>query len=129
MSDEGERQRVAPRRGFDAEEFERLTGERAPSAEERAESRRANAHKLAALRQQLLAGGPPSVLLADHPEVRRALAGVADLDQRAWLSRPQPLLGGRTPVEALRDGDTDDVLAEARALPRHRSAYDPPDVA
>jgi hypothetical protein len=56
---------------------------------------------------------------------RHVLRGLADVlgqiepdDAEAWtvaswLTTPDPALGGRTPVDALRDGDTDPVLAAA----------------
>jgi hypothetical protein len=84
------------------------------------EARRINAVKLEARRRELLAQDPPASVLAQWPTVLAALEGVPDLTQRAWLSKPQPLLAGRTPVQALRDGDVDDVRAEASRCATHR---------
>ena len=91
-------------------------GEAQRRRRERDEARRINTAKLEVLRRELLAQDPPASVLAEWPAVLAALEGVPDLTQRAWLSRRQPLLAGRTPVQALRDGDVEDVRAEAMAL-------------
>lgn len=51
------------------------------------------------------------------PEVLRALTGArTEIARARWFTTPKPLLAGRTPVQALRDGDVDEVIAEARAV-------------
>ena len=46
--------------------------------------------------------------------VLRTLGGIDDdLTVAAWMTTPKPLLGGRTPVDALRGGDAAGVLAAA----------------
>ena len=57
----------------------------------------------------------PDGVIAGLPEVLAALP-VADLSKARWLQRPQPLLDGQTPLEALRAGQLNRVLAEARAV-------------
>lgn len=57
----------------------------------------------------------PDGVVAGLPEVLAALP-VADLIKARWLQRPQPLLDGRTPLQVLREGQRDRVLAEARAV-------------
>ncbi len=57
----------------------------------------------------------PDGVITGLPEVLAALP-VADLIKARWLQRPQPLLDGQTPLEALRAGQLDRVLAEARAV-------------
>jgi hypothetical protein len=63
---------------------------------------------------QFDADGPDGVI-AGLPEVLAALP-VADLSKARWLQRPQPLLDGQTPLQALRAGQLDRVLTEARAV-------------
>lgn len=63
---------------------------------------------------QFDADGPDGVI-AGLPEVLAALP-VADLSKARWLQRPQPLLDGQTPLQALRAGQLVRVLAEARAV-------------
>lgn len=63
---------------------------------------------------QFDADGPDGVI-AGLPEVLAALP-VADLIKARWLQRPQPLLDGQTPLQALRAGQFNRVLAEARAV-------------
>lgn len=48
-------------------------------------------------------------------EVLAALPVGHELARAAWFITPKPLLSGRTPMEALRDGDLDEVLTEAHA--------------
>ena len=57
----------------------------------------------------------PDGVIAGLPEVLAALS-VADLVKARWLLRPQPLLDGQTPLLALRAGQLDRVLGEARAV-------------
>ena len=57
----------------------------------------------------------PDGVIAGLPEVLAALS-VADLIKARWLQRPQPLLDGQTPLQALRAGQLDRVLAEAHAV-------------
>jgi hypothetical protein len=57
----------------------------------------------------------PDGVIAGLPEVLAALP-VADLIKARWLQRPQPLLDGQTPLQALRAGQLDRVLAEAQAV-------------
>lgn len=57
----------------------------------------------------------PDGVIAGLPEVLAALP-VADLIKAQWLQRPQPQLDGQTPLRALRAGQLDRVLAEARAV-------------
>jgi len=63
---------------------------------------------------QFDADGPDGVI-AGLPEVLAALP-VADLSKARWLQRPQPLLDGQTPLQALRAGQLVRVLTEARAV-------------
>jgi len=65
---------------------------------------------------QFDAGGPDGVV-AGLPDALRELRGpLSDLARIRWFITEKPLLGGRTPIEALLDGDLDDVVAEARAV-------------
>jgi len=57
----------------------------------------------------------PDGVIAGLPEVLAALP-VADLSKARWLQRPQPLLDGQTPLQALRAGQLDRVLSEARVV-------------
>jgi hypothetical protein len=57
----------------------------------------------------------PDGVIAGLPEVLAALP-LADLSKARWLQRPQPLLDGQTPLQALRAGQLDRVLTEARAV-------------
>lgn len=49
------------------------------------------------------------------PDVLKALQ-VSDLAKLSWLTRPQPVFEGQTPVERLKAGDVDRVVQEARAV-------------
>jgi hypothetical protein len=50
------------------------------------------------------------------PEVLHALRGpLSDLGRLQWFVTAKPLLGDRSPLDALHDGDVPDVIAEARA--------------
>jgi len=58
-------------------------------------------------------------VLAGLGEVLAVLDDVADpLTACAWLTGTQPSLGDRRPVDALRDGDADAVVALARRFAR-----------
>ena len=57
----------------------------------------------------------PDGVVAGLPEVLAALP-VADPIKARWLQRPQPLLDGQTPLQLLREGQRDRVMAEARAV-------------
>lgn len=57
----------------------------------------------------------PNGVLAGLPEVLRAL-DVSPLGKASWLTRVSPFLEGRTPLEALRGGDLERVLDQARAV-------------
>jgi hypothetical protein len=57
----------------------------------------------------------PDGVIAGLPEVLAALP-VADPIKARWLQKPQPLLDGQTPLQALRAGQLDRVLAEAQAV-------------
>ena len=59
----------------------------------------------------------PDGVVAGLSDVLAALP-VADLIKARWLQRPQPLLDGQTPLQLLREGQRDRVLAEARAVGR-----------
>jgi hypothetical protein len=41
---------------------------------------------------------------------------LSDVGRVRWFITPKPLLGGRTPLDALRAGDVNEAIAEARAL-------------
>ncbi|MCP9809261.1 DUF2384 domain-containing protein [Cyanobium sp. HWJ4-Hawea] len=55
----------------------------------------------------------PDGVIAGLPEVLAALP-VTDLIKARWLQRPQPMLDGQTPLQAMRAGQLGGVLAEAR---------------
>ena len=57
----------------------------------------------------------PDGVIAGLPDVLAALP-MADLIKARWLQRPQALLDGQTPLQLLREGQVDRVLAEARAV-------------
>lgn len=59
----------------------------------------------------------PDGVVEGLPEANRALRGPAsDVGRVRWFTTPKQLLGGRTPLDALRSGDVDEVIAEAEAL-------------
>lgn len=61
--------------------------------------------------------GGPDGLVRGLPETLKALGGpLSDLARVQWFVTPKSLLAGRPPIQALRDGDVDDVIAEARAV-------------
>ena len=56
-------------------------------------------------------------VLAGLPEVLRAMRGpISALGRVRWFVTPKPLMDGRTPLEALRAGDVDDVIREAQSI-------------
>ncbi len=57
----------------------------------------------------------PDGVIAGLPDVLKAL-NVPSLSKISWLTRPNKALNGLTPVEALKFGQIDDVIAEARTL-------------
>lgn len=57
----------------------------------------------------------PNGALAGLPNVLRAL-DASPLGKASWLTRISPYLEGRTPLEALRGGDLERVLDQARAV-------------
>lgn len=59
----------------------------------------------------------PDGVIAGLPGVLRALRGrLTELARVSWFLTPKPLLDGRTPLEALKAGDIDDVIAEAASV-------------
>ena len=54
-------------------------------------------------------------VLAGLPDVLESLEPQQPFAKLVWLRRPNPSLGAREPVEALRDGDLERVLVAARA--------------
>ncbi|MGH9119175.1 MAG: hypothetical protein ACRD0A_15230 [Acidimicrobiales bacterium] len=87
-------------------------------------SERARRHRLLALRT----GSGRLVYPAFQFNGNDVLPGVVDVlavarpdpvtawTVASWLTTPDPVLGGRTPVAALRDGDADAVLVAARDM-------------
>lgn len=65
-------------------------------------------------RWQFDPAGPDGVVLS-LPEVIRVL-DVSPLAKMSWLTRPNPYLEDRTPLEALKDGDRERVVDTARAV-------------
>lgn len=57
----------------------------------------------------------PDGVVEGLPEVARELGPGTQLARILWFMEPKRALGGRTPIEALRARDIDDVLAEARS--------------
>ncbi|MBF2099202.1 MAG: DUF2384 domain-containing protein [Gloeomargaritaceae cyanobacterium C42_A2020_066] len=49
------------------------------------------------------------------PDVLKALQ-VSDFAKLSWLTHPQPVFEGQTPIERLKAGDVDRVVQEARAV-------------
>jgi hypothetical protein len=60
----------------------------------------------------------PDGVIAGLPRVLRAMAGrpISELGRVRWFLEPKPLLGGRTPLDALRSGDAAAVVREAEAI-------------
>jgi hypothetical protein len=63
---------------------------------------------------QFDAEGPDGVL-GGLPKVLKALEPQPQFSKLAWLRRANPVLGGREPVELLREGEVAPVLGAARA--------------
>lgn len=63
---------------------------------------------------QFAANGPNGVV-AGLPDVIRAL-DVSPLAKVAWLTQPNRSFGGNTPLQMLKEGRADAVIAEARAV-------------
>jgi hypothetical protein len=59
----------------------------------------------------------PNGVVDGLPQVLQTLK-VSNLAKARWLQRPQPILAGVTPLELLRQGRTDEVLAEAAQVGR-----------
>ena len=59
----------------------------------------------------------PDGVIAGLPEVLRELRGpLSPLARIRWFLTPKSLIEGRTPLEALRAGDVDSAVAEARTV-------------
>ena len=60
----------------------------------------------------------PDGVLAGLPDVLRTMNGrpISDLGRVRWFVTAKALLDGRTPLDALRAGDIDHVLAEAESI-------------
>lgn len=56
----------------------------------------------------------PDGVVEDFPEVLRGLDGLTPFAKLVWLTRPNPYLEKRTPIDALSAGDVERVAAEAR---------------
>lgn len=59
----------------------------------------------------------PDGVIAHLPEVISALQ-LSELAKLRWLQRPQPVFGGASPIDWLRQGHVDEVLTEARQVGR-----------
>lgn len=59
--------------------------------------------------------GGPNGVVAGLPDVLRVL-DVSPLAKASWLTRPNPYLAGRTPLQALQGGDLARILDQARAV-------------
>ncbi len=57
----------------------------------------------------------PDGVIAGLPDVLKAL-NVPALSKISWLTRPNNALNGLTPIEALKFGQIDDVIAEAKTV-------------
>jgi excisionase family DNA binding protein len=59
----------------------------------------------------------PDGVLPGLPEVLRAMRGpISALGRVRWFLTPKSLMRGRTPLEALRAGDVDEVIHEADSI-------------
>lgn len=59
----------------------------------------------------------PDGVVPGLTEVLRAMEGpISAVGRIRWFVAPKPLMDGRTPLEALRAGDIDDVVREAQAI-------------
>jgi hypothetical protein len=65
----------------------------------------------------------PHGVVAGLPDVLRSL-DIGPLAQARWLQRPNAALGGRAPIQALRDGAVEEVKDEARAVGAQAGARD-----
>ena len=54
-------------------------------------------------------------IIAGLPAVLKAL-DISRLGKASWLTRPNPYLNGRTPLEALKSGEVERVVDQARAV-------------
>jgi hypothetical protein len=63
--------------------------------------------------------GPDGVLDGLRDVLRALEAPMSELGRIAWFVSPKPQLQGRSPVETLRAGDVERVVAEARAVGAH----------
>jgi hypothetical protein len=64
----------------------------------------------------------PDGVIPGLPAVLKALGSyvpVSALQKAAWLTRRNAALGGRTPLQALRDGEVENVVEEAQGLLVH----------
>lgn len=64
----------------------------------------------------------PDGVVAGLPQVLRTLAGVDNFVRLVWLTRPNPYLDERAPIEALRAGELERVVGEARAVEAQQAA-------
>jgi hypothetical protein len=60
--------------------------------------------------------GPDGVLHGLRAVLKALDAPMSELGRIAWFVSAKPQLQGRTPIEALRAGEVEDVVAEARAV-------------
>ena len=58
----------------------------------------------------------PDGVIDGLPEVLEALEDVSPFTKLNWLSKPNSVFEGRTPLEMLKGGEVDKVVIEARAL-------------
>lgn len=61
-------------------------------------------------------------VVAGLPKLLRALAGVDNFTRLVWLTRPNPYLENRPPIEALRAGELERVVNEAQATAARQAA-------
>lgn len=64
----------------------------------------------------------PAGVVAGLPEVLRALADVDNFARLVWLTKPNPYLDKRAPIDALRSGEVERVVNEARATAARQAA-------
>ena len=100
------RRPAAPRPSAKLDLVQQLSGGRSYTPAQAAGLELRAAQDAFARRRQLLAG---------LPDVLRAL-DASLLGKASWLMRANPYLEGRTPLEALRGGDLERVLDQARAV-------------
>jgi hypothetical protein len=59
----------------------------------------------------------PDGAIPGLPQVLRAMRGpISGLGQVRWFTTPKSLLNGRTPLEAMTEGDVDEVIVEAESI-------------